>query len=276
MDRTGESEDEGGDGDGRRIREDDEESSSLRERLYRHERENRFLIKDSNERKTMEEVFDRATVIALNELFSRGDIAYLNGVVRSGKEARVYWGVTSNGTPRAVKIYLTASVEFKKRMRYIAGDRRFAKLPNSIRAMIKLWVQKEFKNLQLAEAAGVRVPKPYDFKENALVMEYIGEPPAPAPTFSEVEVDNADYVWTMKMVKRLYQKAELVHGDLSEFNIFKFGRERVLFDMGSAVLSSHPEARELLRRDITNMVRFFKKRGIYVKDSEKILEEITQ
>jgi serine/threonine-protein kinase RIO1 len=51
-----------------------------------------------------------------------------------------------------------------------------------------------------------------------------------------VQVDEADYRWTMKMVKTLYRKAGLVHADLSEFNIFKLEDYRVLFDMGSAVL----------------------------------------
>ena len=78
-----------------------------------------------------------------------------------------------------MKIYLTASAEFKKRLRYIAGDRRFAKIPSSSRGIVDLWVQKEFKNLQLAEEAGIRVPKPYAFNENVLVTEYIGVPLRP-------------------------------------------------------------------------------------------------
>ena len=150
----------------------------LRERLLRFERESRHLTKDSNERKVIEEVFDRATLWAINRLLSNGQLEYLNGVVNTGKEARVYWGVAGDGTPRAVKIYLTASAEFKKRLRYIAGDRRFARIPSSTRDIVNLWVQKEYKNLQLAEAAGIRVPKPFAFNENVLITEYIGSLPA--------------------------------------------------------------------------------------------------
>jgi len=77
------------------------------------------------------------------------------------------------------------------------------------------------------------------------------------------------------MIRQLYKKADLVHADLSEYNILKPApKERVLFDMGSAVLSSHPESKELLLRDITNMVRFFKKRGVYQKEPEQILETV--
>jgi RIO kinase 1 len=246
----------------------------LRERLLRFERESRHLTKDSDERKVIEEVFDRATLWAINHLLSNGQLEYLNGVVNTGKEARVYWGVARDGTPRAVKIYLTASAEFKRRLRYIAGDRRFARVPSSTRDIVMLWVQKEYKNLQLAEGVGIRVPKPYAFNENVLVTEYIGTPPGHAPIFAEVEVDESDYRWTMKMVKKLYTKAGLVHADLSEYNIFKLNDYRVLFDMGSAVLTTHPESRELLLRDVTNLVRFFKRRGIYEKAPEEIVESI--
>jgi RIO kinase 1 len=246
----------------------------LRERLLRFERESRFLKKDSNERKVFEEVFDRATLWAIDRLLSKGQLDYLNGVVNAGKEARVYWGVAPDGSPRAVKIYLTASAEFKKRLRYVAGDRRFSNIPSTSRGIAELWVQKEFKNLQLAQQAGIRVPAPYAFNENVLVTEYIGVPPAPAPRFVDTEVEEADYRWTMEMVEKLYKKAQLVHADLSEYNIFKFGGECVLFDFGSAVLTTHPESRELLLRDVANMVRFFRRRGIFEEGAEDIVERI--
>jgi RIO kinase 1 len=246
----------------------------LRERILRFERESRYLKKDSNERKVIEEVFDRATLWAINHLLSNGQLDYLNGVVNAGKEARVYWGVAPDGSARAVKIYLTASAEFKKRLRYIAGDRRFAKIPNSSRGIAMVWVQKEFKNLQLAAGAGIRVPRPYAFNENVLVTEYIGTPPSPAPRFVDTEVDESDYEWSIETVEKLYTKAQLVHADLSEYNVFKLEGEDVLFDMGSAVLTTHPEAKELLLRDVANMVRFFKKRGIYEREPEDIVEEI--
>ena len=186
--------------------------------------------------------------------------------MNSGKEARVYYGLAADGSPVAVKIYMMTSAIFKKRIGYILGDRRFGKLPSNSREAITIWVQKEFKNLQLAESSGVRVPKPFLFYKNIILMEYIGEPPRPAPNFAETEVDQDDCDWTFATVAKLYGSARLVHADLSEYNIFKHGKERVLFDLGSAVLISHPQAVEFLRRDLTNMVRFFKKRGLFARD----------
>lgn len=253
-----------------------DESPKVKERLLRFERESRFLRKDSDMRKVMEEVFDRTTLLAVEELVARKDLGDLHGVVNSGKEARVYYGVGVTGQPLAVKIYLTSASEFRKRAGYVAGDRRFRGLPSSSRGIIYLWTRKEFKNLQLAESAGVRVPKPVAFHRNILVMEYIGTPPAPAPTFAESEVDEGDYDWAFKTIELLRNKARLVHADMSEFNVFKRGEERVLFDMGSAVLTSHPQAEEFLRRDVANMVRFFRKRGLFKKDADSWMEELVK
>lgn len=254
---------------------ENDETRKLSERILRSERDSRYLRKDSDQRKVMEEVFDRATLVSVEDLFRRGHLAELNGVVNSGKEARVYYGLAPSGRPVAVKIYMMVSADFRKRISYIAGDRRFGKLPSNSRETISLWVQKEFKNLQLAESSGVRVPKPFAFYKNIILMEYIGEPPQPAPTFAEAEVDQSDYDWTFKTIAKLYVSAKLIHADLSEYNIFKHGSERVLFDMGSAVLSSHPQAEEFLRRDVTNMVRFFKKRGLFSKGADVWLKELT-
>jgi RIO kinase 1 len=254
----------------------EEDSRKMEERLLRFERESRYLRKDSNQRKVMEEVFDQATRMAIENLIARKDLGDLNGVVSAGKEARVYYGVDTEGRAVAVKIYLISASDFRKRMIYIAGDRRFGKLPSGSRETIFLWTRKEFKNLQMAEASGVRVPKPLAFHKNILVMEYVGNPPAPAPTFAETEVEEDDYDWTFDAMGRLWKRAGLVHADFSEFNVFKTDTERILFDMGSAVLATHPRAEEFLRRDVANMVRFFRKRGVAKEDADYWMERLTK
>jgi len=252
----------------------EDEPRKTTERLQRLEREGRHVRKDADQRKVMEEVFDRVTLLAVEELISRRDLGDLKGVVNSGKEARIYYGVGVEGHPVAVKIFMTATSEFRKRLSYIAGDRRFANIPSNSRGVIYLWTRKEFKNLQLAETAGIRVPKPLAFYRNIIVMEYIGTPPERAPTFAESDVDEQDYDWTFETISRLRRRAKLVHADLSEYNIFKSGSERVLFDMGSAVLLSHPQAEEFLKRDVSNMVRFFRKRGIFKRDTDSWLGDL--
>ena len=250
-----------------------EDSRKMKERLLRFERESRYLRKDSDQRKVLEEVFDQATLLAIEELVAKKELGDLFGVVNSGKEARVYYGEDQGQGPVAVKIYLVSASDFRRRMTYIAGDRRFGRLPSGSRDTIYLWTRKEFKNLQVAERAAVRVPKPLAFHNNILVMEYLRPPPEPAPTFAETEVDAEDYRWAFDTIRTLWKKGGLVHADFSEFNVFKMGEERVLFDMGSAVVTSHPQAEEFLKRDVANMVRFFRKRGYAEKDTDTWMKE---
>ena len=253
-----------------------EDARKMKERLLRFERESRYLRKDSDQRKVFEEVFDQATLMAIEEMVARKELKELYGVVNSGKEARVYYGEDPGGSPVAVKIYLVSASDFRKRLVYIAGDRRFGRLPSGSRDTIYLWTRKEFKYLQVAERAGVRVPRPVAFHKNILIMEYVGNPPQPAPTFAESEVDEGDYGWTFDAIRTLWKRASLVHADFSEFNVLKWGGERVLFDMGSAVLATHPQALEFLRRDVANMVRFFRKRGIAPREADYWMEEISK
>ena len=87
-------------------------------------------------------------------------------------------------------------------------------------------------------------------------------------------VDQNDYDQAISLLKDLYHKAKLVHGDFSEYNIFKTDDGLVVFDLGSAVDLRHPNSKEFLKRDINNIIRFFKKRGMIVDDSTNVFEGI--
>jgi RIO kinase 1 len=176
-----------------------------------------------------------------------------------------------------VKIFLTVSSEFKKRMQYIAGDPRFTEIKKDTRNFITAWARKEFKNLQQAHRAGVRVPAPVAFKKNVLVMEFVGDDEGRvAVQIADGEVTAADYDEIVRQLMMLYQKAGLVHADLSEYNIFKNPKgEIMLLDFGSAVDVKHPNAKQFLVRDVQNVNRFFIKRGIDVTDTTRLVEKIT-
>src|SRR5581483_11868069 len=79
----------------------------------------------------------------------------------------------------------------------------------------------------------------------------------------------------IEQVRLLYQKAALVHADLSEYNIFKTRAGKiVLFDFGSAVEIQHPNAKQFLVRDIVNVNRFFEKKGFNVLDVGSALKKV--
>jgi RIO kinase 1 len=247
-------------------------SRKAREKLARREktveRRDKMLVHDfSSERATLEEVFDQSTRMVLYHFLSKGILDEVHGVVSAGKEARVYWGKNTEGKELAVKIYLTSSAEFLKGMRkYIEGDRRFKNVKHDTRSLIFTWAQKEFRNLEQASRAKVRVPKPIAVKNNVLVMEFIGKDGVSAPSLKERLPSDPGKVYNVLLtfLGRLYRKADLVHGDLSEYNIMVWNGRPVLFDMSQSVPTSHPLAEFLLRRDLANVNRFFSRLGVKV------------
>ena len=243
--------------------------------LQKYDRERRFTTKRSEDYQVLEEVFDLPTLMTLHKLMNSRIFHYLNGVVSSGKEAGVYWGVREDGSNVAVKIYLTISAEFRKRLPYIIGDPRFTRVKKDVKSLVTLWARKEYKNLKITYSACIPCPEPYTVARNVLVMQFIGENGKPAQTLANVDVGKQDYQRTLSLMRKLYQDVRLVHADLSEYNIFKFKRRLILFDFGAAVYHSHPRAEEFLIRDITNINRFFSRRDVDVlslDDSLKLVK----
>ncbi|MCW3995771.1 MAG: serine protein kinase RIO [Candidatus Bathyarchaeota archaeon] len=253
-------------------------STKVRERLYhterRVERRDKMLIHDkANERATVEEVFDQSTRLIVFDLLNSGILYEVNGAVSSGKEAKVYWATNKEGVDLAVKIYLTSSAEFKKGMlKYIEGDPRFKGVKRDTRSLIAVWAQKEFRNLREATDAKVPVPKPIALKGNVVVMEFIGKNGVSAPSLKEQPPKNPQraYKLLITYLKRLYQKAKLVHGDLSEYNILMWKGKPLIFDMSQSVSIQHPMADFLLRRDLTNLNRFFSRLNVNVVPVEEL------
>ncbi|MCQ5376981.1 MAG: serine protein kinase RIO [Candidatus Methanomethylicia archaeon] len=224
--------------------------------------------------KTLEEVFDRKTVMALYELVNKGPIERVFGAVKAGKESRIYWAEGKGGEELAVKIFLTSSMEFKSSMRqYIQGDPRF-KIGKDYRQIVYTWARKEYRNLEEARGAGVDVPRPIAVNQNIVVMEFIGEKGVPAPLLKQLQPGDFDrdlFLEVMAAMKRLYRRAGLVHSDLSEYNIMVWGSRLCLIDFGQAVSVRHPMAEEFLRRDVGNLIRFFRRMGVDTGSEEEAI-----
>jgi len=126
--------------------------------------------------------------------------------------------------------------------------------------LIFAWTRKEFSNLVRARDAGIPVPEPLVWDRNILIMSFLGEGECPFPQIRNVTLSEPaqEYETIMNMIDILYKKAELVHGDLSEFNIL-YGDKPYLIDMGQSVTRDHPRALQFLMRDIRNINRFFQK-----------------
>lgn len=244
----------------------------------RYEEDALFKDKNKEEFRVIEEVFDRLTLKGMQKLLSKGTIDRLHGVVKAGKEARVYYATDRDDQEFAIKIYYTHTAEFRKgMMQYIQGDPRFKRVRKNTRSMIYTWNQKEFNNLQLCEEAGVNSPRPIEFIRNILVMTFIGEDGIPAPLLRERAPENPQtfYEQVLEEMQRMWQKAGLAHGDLSEYNIMISDEKPVIFDVSQAMLTIHPMAEMLVERDIQNVNYNFKRLGAETRDPAELKEWIT-
>ena len=232
---------------------------------------------DSKKRATLESVFDERTIFQLNKLTVNGPLDRVEGIISAGKEANVYLAYDLEGNEVAIKIYKIDSNTSKWMRNYIVGDPRFKRIPHNISKIIYLWAGKEYKNLKRAEKAGLRVPKPIFVKNNILIMEYIGFGPIPAPKLKDIK-DPKEIISLLddilEMMKLLYQKAKLVHGDLSEFNILYHNQQPVIIDISQAVSIQHPKAEIYLVRDIKNIFNFFQKLGIEMPNPEEFYYDV--
>ncbi|MBP5784910.1 MAG: serine protein kinase RIO [Methanobrevibacter sp.] len=228
-------------------------------------------IKDSDDRKVSSEIFDKATLQVLYKLANQGYLDVLNGAISTGKEANVLKGIKDDGSIVAVKIYRIATSDFKKMQYYIAGDPRFNVRSSNKTQLINNWVNKEFRNLTRLKAAGVNVPEAITSLSNVLIIEFIGDEEGnPAPTVKNLPPEDPIdfYEKLVDQMDRFINKANLIHGDLSSYNILNYDEEPVIIDVSQSVVKDHIIAGELLERDIKNISFEFSKMGVdtYIED----------
>jgi RIO kinase 1 len=202
------------------------------------------------------------------------DEGLIDSVVRqlmSGKEANVYV-VRCGDDTRCAKIYKEANNRsFRQAVDYT--ENRKVKNTRQARAMAKgtrfgrqmqeaAWQSAEVDALYRLAAAGVRVPRPYNFLEGVLLMELVADAHGDAaPRLNDVvftaEEARAHHATLMREVVRMLC-AGVVHGDLSEFNILLAADGPVIIDLPQAVdAAGNNHAPRMLLRDVDNLRAFF-------------------
>ena len=211
----------------------------------------------------------------LQSLVDEGLIDTVQRQLMSGKEAMVFV-VRCGGEVRCAKVYKEATQRsFRQAVDYT--ENRKVKNTRQARAMAKgtrfgreaqeaAWQSAEVDALYRLAAAGVRVPKPYNFFEGVLLMELVtDEQGDAAPRLNDVaftpEQAREHHTTLLKEVVRMLC-AGVVHGDLSEFNILlgtHDGRPSpVIIDLPQAVdAAGNNHAQRMLLRDVGNLRDFF-------------------
>jgi len=203
------------------------------------------------------------------------------GVLKAGKESEVYL-VSRTGPTRTC---LMAEKRFKPRLQrafrndylYIgvagAGTRRESRAMRKRtrfgqQAIEARWVAHEWATLVRLHGAGVTLPPPVELIDDGYRMAFIGDGDRAAPRLSDVDLDlvTARRVWReLQREIRLILDAELVHGDLSAFNVLWWRERPVIIDFSQAVDAVvHPAARDLLRRDVERMAGYFRRQGVSI------------
>ncbi len=207
----------------------------------------------------------------LEPLVEAGLVDAVMRQLMSGKEAMIYV-VRCGEDLRCAKVYKEANLRsFRQSVDYTEG--RKVKNSRRARAMEKgsrfgrkakeeAWQSTEVDALVRLAAAGVRVPRPYNFIDGVLLMELVVDSEGnAAPRLNDLVLTQEqarEYHRTLirEVVRMLC--AGVIHGDLSEYNVLVGSDGPVIIDLPQAVdAASNNHASSMLERDIGNLTRYF-------------------
>lgn len=215
----------------------------------------------------------------LDEFVNQGLITGIYAKLTSGKEATVYCCRAHPSMKRkflAAKVYREHAARSIRRGLYFEGRERTIK-GRELRAITKgskfghqvmagMWMYAEYEYLKQLFEIGADVPKPYAMCDRVILMDYIGNGAGPAPHLNGVDLDEETahryYRHVVDNIEIMLSE-NLVHGDLSPYNILVWKDKPWIIDMPQAVdVRFNRNAFELLRRDLANICGFFEQHGI--------------
>ncbi len=191
--------------------------------------------------------------LALHVLVRRERIESIGDKIAVGKESEIYEALGADGLRLVVKLHRLGMTSFHRaaRLRGYLGDRHHVSWIYAAR----LAAEREYRALTKLKDH-VPVPKPIDQNRNAVLME----------RFDGAELTESEVARPQELLEAILscvhrsQEVGIIHGDLSEYNVLVNEDGFVIIDWPQWVDASHPQAKALLQRDISNILNFFKKR----------------
>ena len=212
-------------------------------------------------------------LLALHTLVEKNIISQLGPLLGKGKESDVYSCMDDEENIYALKIYRMGRTSFKniKKYRDLIGERGHL----SWLYVNRLAAKKEYEALKKIYDLGLNTPKPIGYNRHAVVMEYLRG----KELFYYKSIDDPLYIFNkiINQARIIYQKANMIHGDLGEFNIVidEFGNILII-DWMQWIPSDHPNARKILKRDIENLCSYFKKKFNIMSNVDEIISSFYQ
>jgi len=193
-------------------------------------------------------------ILALKSLVDRDFLESLGKPLGVGKEADVYDALSPEGKRLAVKFYRIGRTSFRG---YERTRTALATAHTYMLASIKA-ASREFQALRILYPRGVSVPEPIARDRHVVVTEI----------FHGIEVSSIRYLDNpvkilceiLRNLVKAYE-AGVVHSDLSAYNVLVTPKgEIILIDWPQWIKPSHPMARNVLRRDVRNLLKFFRRK----------------
>ncbi len=187
-----------------------------------------------------------------------------------GKEADVYDALNPKGVRIAVKFHRLGRISFRQTIR----KRGYTTEHTGWLFQARLAAEKEFQALKLVFSHGVAVPEPLSQNRHVLVMGMIEG--AELAEYKEIPKPKKVLKEILRNVRKAYSKANVIHADLSEYNvILKPDMHILIIDWPQYVTKEHPNAQQLLTRDVKNILRFFRRKHMVKAKLKENLAYVT-
>jgi RIO kinase 2 len=209
--------------------------------------------------------------LAINALVKGAVLEEFGKPLGVGKEADVYDALNYRGKRIAVKFHRLGRISFRqtKRKRGYTTQHSAGWLFQS-----RLAAEREFQALTLLFPRGVAVPEPLGQNRHVIAMGMIEG--AELASWKRLTKPGKILSEVLRNVRKAFLKAGVIHADLSEYNIIlKPNKHVLIIDWPQFVKSNHPNAEELLKRDVQNVLQYFERKHGLVVEIQEILRYIT-
>ena len=217
---------------------------------------------------------------AFEHFFDEGLIHSVIRPIKSGKEASVHLCRANPSTTderlAALKVYhppdrrafrdegLYRDGEFIKPRRVRTAVEKRTRFGREVAAAI--WVNREWEMLRELHAAGADVPRGIACSDRAILMTYVGDEDDAAPQLRSYRLERSEADDLFRQVIRnveLFLYRNVIHGDLSPYNVLVWDGRVTVIDLPQAVdPRKNRHARALLERDVERVVEHFEPLGV--------------
>jgi RIO kinase 1 len=179
-----------------------------------------------------------------------------------------------------IKVLKASKSDLKRREVYIHGEWRFRYQEHHLNPnkMLKLWAEKEFRNLKRLCKSNIPCTVPISLKGHILTLQYSGENgTVAAPLATSMgqlsKSRRTELYWqAVCLVKQMYIQSSLIHAGLNPYTLLVADGHLLVSELGRAVINDHPHATHFLRHDCFSINKFFRGQVVDVLSTRKFYE----